>query len=98
MVLYKLFLERFPDRQWKVTEGKFDYIQKNKYGDHKQFVVPIFAQDEAFVLKQLKDSYARIMNREFNTGCGKDDCHWCNFARRYTIVRPKEDELVEMDE
>jgi len=97
MVLYKLFLERFPDRYWKVTEGKFDYIQKNKYGAYKQFVIPIFQQDEEFVLKQLKESYSKIMNHEFDKGCGREECHWCNFARKFALVRPV-GEAVEMDE
>ncbi len=98
MVFYKLILEHYEERRWHVTLGKFDFLQKSKTGDYKQVVVPIFAQDEQVVMTQLKDSYSRIMNHEFDKGCGKDDCHWCNFARRYQLVRPAEDELVEIDD
>ena len=98
MVFYKIILEHFEDRRWQVALGKFDFLQKNKAGEYRQIVVPVFAQDEEIVRMQLKDSYASIMNHEFNKGCGKDDCHWCNFARKYQLVRPKEDELVEIDD
>jgi DNA helicase-2/ATP-dependent DNA helicase PcrA len=36
------------------------------------------------------------MNHEFREGCGKEDCHWCNFARKYELVRPAE--FVEIDD
>ncbi len=98
MVFYKLLLEHSEDRLWKVSLGRFDFLQKSKTGEYKQVIVPVFAPDEAVVLQQLKESYAAIMNHEFNTGCGKEDCHWCNFARSYQLVRPKEDELAEIDD
>jgi len=98
MVLYKLILENFPDRPWKVSLGRFDYVQKGKDGQYRQVTIPIFKQDEEVVLKQLKDTYARIMNHEFNQGCGREECRWCNFARRYVLVRPEEGKELEMDD
>lgn len=98
MVFYKLVLEHFEDRRWQISLGKFDFLQKSKTGDYKQVVVPVFANDERVVLQQLKDSYGRIMNHEFDKGCGKEDCHWCNFAKRYKLVRPTEAEIIEIDD
>jgi biotin synthase-like enzyme len=34
------------------------------------------------------------MNHKFDKGCGKEDCHWCNFAKRYELIRPEKDEAV----
>lgn len=96
MVFYKLLIEHYEDRTWRVTTGIFDYIQKSKTGEYLQKVVPIFPQDEQIVRAQLKDAYTRIMNHEFNKGCGKEECHWCNFAKRYELIR-QEDE-VEIDD
>jgi DNA helicase II / ATP-dependent DNA helicase PcrA len=98
MVFYKLLIENFEERNWKVTLGTFDFVQKNKGGDYKQVIVPVFAEDEEIVKAQLKDAYSRIMNHEFNKGCGKETCHWCNFALRYELIRPAKDELVEIDD
>ena len=98
MVFYKLLLENYEERNWKVTLGMFDFVQKNKGGDYKQVVVPVFAQDEEIVLGQIKDTYRRIMNHEFDRGCGKETCHWCNFARRYELIRPAADENIELDD
>lgn len=98
MVFYKLILENYEERNWKVTLGMFDYIQKGKDGNYQQKVVPVYAQDEEIVRSQLKDAYARIMNHEFDRGCGKETCHWCNFAKRYELIRPMEEEQVEIDD
>ena len=98
MVFYKLLLENYEDKNWKVTLGMFDFVQKSKSGEYKQVVVPVFAQDEEIVRGQIKDAYGRIMNHEFDRGCGKETCHWCNFARRYELIRPEKDEAVEIDD
>lgn len=97
MVFYKLLIENYKDRNWKVRMGMFDFIQKGKTsGQFKRIQVPVFPQDEEIVLGQLRNSYARIMNHEFDKGCGKDDCYWCNFTRRYELVRPEE--VAEIDD
>lgn len=98
MVFYKLLLENYEDRNWKVSTGVFDFVQKSKSGEYKQKTVPVFAQDEEVVRKQLKDAYTGIMNHEFDKGCGKEECHWCNFAKRYELIRPAVAEVVELDD
>ena len=98
MVFYKLLLENYEEKNWKVKTGMFDFVQQNKNGEYKQVTVPMFAQDEEIVRGQIKDSYGRIMNHEFDKGCGKETCHWCNFARRYELIRPENDNIVEIDD
>jgi DNA helicase-2/ATP-dependent DNA helicase PcrA len=97
MVFYKLLIENAPDARWHVRMGRFEYVEPGRTsGDWKTVEVPIFESDEQFVRTQLRDAYSRIMNHEFDTGCGKDDCHWCSFARKYELLRPVE--FVEIDD
>ncbi|HEY9179001.1 MAG TPA: ATP-dependent DNA helicase [Flavipsychrobacter sp.] len=97
MVFYKLLIENYKERNWRVRMGTFDFIQKGKTsGQFKRIQVPVFEKDEEIVRTQLKHSYGRIMNHEFSKGCGKEDCQWCNFARRYELVRPVE--VAEIDD
>jgi DNA helicase II / ATP-dependent DNA helicase PcrA len=100
MVFYKLLIENAPDLNWRVRIGMFDYVEPGrKTGEFKQVYVPIYEQDELFVRTQLRDAYSKIMNHEFSKGCSKPDCHWCNFARKYELVRPsKEEVFVEIDD
>lgn len=97
MVFYKIILEHYPDKAYHVKTGIFDYIEKGrKSNEYKRLVVPVYSKDEEIVREQLKDSYLRIMNHDFNTGCGKETCHWCNFAKEYELIRPAEE--VEIDD
>ncbi|MBS1689641.1 MAG: ATP-dependent helicase, partial [Bacteroidetes bacterium] len=99
MVFYKLIMENYQEKNWKVKMGIFDFIEKSKKAnDYRRVVIPIYDQDEQIVRQQLKNAYTGIMNHEFDKGCGKDDCHWCNFARRYELIRPTENEFVEIDD
>ena len=98
MVFYKLLLEHLEERPLRVTIGMFDFVQKNKDGEYKQVVVPVFPADEEIVRMQLKNAYTKIMNHEFDRGCGKETCHWCNFAKRYELIRPEKDDVVEVDD
>jgi DNA helicase-2/ATP-dependent DNA helicase PcrA len=78
----------------------FDYVEPGrKSGEYKQVWVPVYEQDEQTVRTQLRDAYSRIMNHEFSEGCSKPECHWCNFARKYELVRPAEvGEFMEIDD
>ncbi|MCW3123958.1 MAG: ATP-dependent helicase [Flavipsychrobacter sp.] len=98
MVFYKLILENMEDRQFSVSLGMFDFVQKGKDGKYKPVTVPVFEDDEEIVRGQVKDTYNKIMNHEYDRGCGKETCHWCNFARRYELIRPVENDSVEIDD
>jgi DNA helicase-2/ATP-dependent DNA helicase PcrA len=99
MVFYKLLIENAPELNWHVRMGRFEYVEPGrKSGEWKSVDVPIFEQDEIIVRTQLREAYSKIMNHEFKEGCGKEDCHWCNFARKYELVRPAELAFVEIDD
>jgi DNA helicase-2/ATP-dependent DNA helicase PcrA len=97
MVFYKLLLENNPEKYRKVVRGLFDYIQKGtKTAAFKRIEIPFFESDELTVRQQLKTSYTGIMNHEFDKGCGKEDCQWCNFAKRYELIRAADE--IEIDD
>lgn len=100
MVFYKMLLENWQGKDWKVKIGLFDFIEKGKTsGEYKRVYIPVYEEDEQIVKKQLKDAWSRIMNHEFDHGCGKPDCYWCNFARNYQLLRPDETPaVIEIDD
>ena len=99
MVFYKILLESFaPAKAWHMTAGIFDFIEKSKVGEFVRYTVPITDEEVKWVKNQIKDVYTSIMNHQFDTGCGKEDCHWCTFAKTYELARPlqaiEEEELL----
>jgi DNA helicase II / ATP-dependent DNA helicase PcrA len=78
-VFYKLLVDRSPFG-WQVVSTEFDFIEPvdKKYKKQKVYITP---QDEATVTAQISDTWNRIQQHDFYTGCGKEDCHWCNFVK-----------------
>jgi DNA helicase-2/ATP-dependent DNA helicase PcrA len=92
MVFYKILLENAPERAAHVKYGFFDFVEKDeKTGTYKPQHIPIFDADVEAVETQIYDAWTRIQNQEFDTGCGEEDCYWCNFARRHELVRAPEE-------
>ncbi len=94
MVFYKILLENAPERPVHVKYGFFDLVEKTDKGAYEPKTVPIFDEDVEAVQTQIYDAWTRIQNHEFDRGCGEPDCYWCDFARRYEIVRAPEEASV----
>lgn len=82
IIFYKLLIENDRKTAYKVISGELDFVEPDtitkQQTKHKVFISP---EDEHVVGKQVIESYTRIMKHEFDTGCGKEDCTWCNFVR-----------------
>ena len=38
------------------------------------------------VQQQIKMVWDKIQQKDFYTGCGKEDCHWCNFVKNNELA------------
>lgn len=79
-VFYKILVDSDARKDWEVVSTEFDFIEPVK-GEYLKEKIVITPEAYSFVKDQIKDSYAKIMNLEFTKGCGKPDCHWCNFVK-----------------
>ncbi len=80
-VFYKLLIDNYEQKDWKVISSEFDFVEPDKKGIFRKERIVINPQDTETVKQQINDVWAKIKARDFYTGCGKEDCHWCNFAR-----------------
>ena len=79
-VFYKLLVEH-SQLGWQVVSTEFDFIEPDKKKAYRKEKVYITLEDEAIIAGQIRDTWARIQQHDFYTGCGKEDCHWCNFVK-----------------
>jgi DNA helicase-2/ATP-dependent DNA helicase PcrA len=95
-VFYKILMDNDATKKWEMTSSEFDFIEplvqtgekgSKEYQFHKE-KIHIVPSDIAVVEAQIKEVYTKIINKEFTTGCGKEDCLWCNFTRDYYAVKP----------
>jgi DNA helicase-2/ATP-dependent DNA helicase PcrA len=80
-VFYKILVDNYVQKDWKVVSVEFDFIEPDKKKNYRKEKLVINPADITTVTQQISTTWEKIQNREFYTGCGKEDCHWCNFVK-----------------
>ena len=83
MVFYKILLDHQRGKKWNMVSGEIDYLEKNEKGEFEKKRISISHDDTRFVRHLISSVYQKIMNHEFTTGCGNEDCSWCNFVKEH---------------
>jgi DNA helicase-2/ATP-dependent DNA helicase PcrA len=99
-VFYKILVDNNPNRNWEVVSSEFDFIEPDKKKGYIKEKRVISSADVAFVTEQIKDVWKNIQERNFYTGCGKEECHWCNFVKTNDLAKVlhKPDDSEEEDD
>jgi DNA helicase-2/ATP-dependent DNA helicase PcrA len=79
-VFYKILLDNH-NRDWIAVSSEFDFIEPDKKKDYRKIKLYIKPEDIATVKQQIKTVWDKIQTHDFYTGCGKPDCHWCEFVK-----------------
>ena len=83
MVFYHLLIDNFTEKSWKMHRGEMNFVEPDKHDNFHKEVFSIRPEDADIVKQQIKDTYLKIKSHQFETGCGEDNCHWCNFVKFY---------------
>ena len=85
-VFYKILVDNYEQKGWKVISTEFDFIEPDKKKQYRKEKVVISPEDIDTVTNQVTSAWEKIQQREFYTGCGKEDCHWCNFVKTNNLA------------
>ncbi len=80
-VFYKILIDHYEQKDWKVVSTEFDFIEPTNDKKSERAKVDITAADVTTVKQQIVEVWEKIQARDFYTGCGKADCHWCEFVK-----------------
>lgn len=86
-VFYKILVDNYPQKEWKVTSAEFDFIEPDKNGHYHKVKLFITPEEVGMVTRQIVTAWQRIQERAFYTGCGKPECHWCHFVKTYQLAK-----------
>jgi DNA helicase-2/ATP-dependent DNA helicase PcrA len=84
-VFYKILLKHHP-KQWEVTTAEFDFVEPNKKKEFEKVAIAIQEADITTVTQQIQSVWKKIQEKDFYTGCGKPECHWCNFVKNNELI------------
>lgn len=83
-VFYKILMDIDTTKSWEMKSTEFDFVEPDKKtGNYIKQKVNIMASDIEIVKSQIISSYKNIKAKNFNTGCGKEECQWCSFVTSY---------------
>ncbi len=80
-VFYKILIDNYTLKDWKVISTEFDFIEPDKKKEYRKEKIVITPEDTNIVREQIADTWDKIQAKDFYTGCGKEDCHWCKFVK-----------------
>jgi DNA helicase II / ATP-dependent DNA helicase PcrA len=80
-VFYKILVDNYEQKDWKVISTEFDFVEPDKKKEYRKEKIIITPADTETVKQQITETWQKIQDRDFYTGCGKEDCHWCNFVK-----------------
>ncbi|HYF32220.1 MAG TPA: ATP-dependent DNA helicase [Chitinophagaceae bacterium] len=84
-VFYKILADN-NERGWQIVSTEFDFIEPDKKKNYRKEKLVIRPSDIDAVTQQIVTVWQKIQNRDFYTGCGKEDCHWCNFVKTNNLA------------
>lgn len=84
-VFYKILLNHHP-KNWEVTSAEFDFVEPNKKKQFEKVAISISDADITTVTHQIQTVWEKIQQKDFYTGCGKAECHWCNFVKNNELT------------
>lgn len=84
-VFYKILLNHHP-KNWEVTSAEFDFVEPNKKKQFEKVAISISDADITTVTQQIQTVWEKIQQKDFYTGCGKAECHWCNFVKNNELT------------
>jgi DNA helicase-2/ATP-dependent DNA helicase PcrA len=79
-VFYKILVDH-SGKDWRVVSAEFDFVEPDKKKNYRKEKLVITPADITTVTQQIGEVWQKIQNRDFYTGCGKPDCHWCEFVK-----------------
>ncbi|MGC4035237.1 MAG: ATP-dependent DNA helicase [Chitinophagaceae bacterium] len=97
-VFYKILVDNYGVKDWKVVSSEFDFIEPDKKKKYRREKVVITPADITTVTQQITTTWQKIQDRDFYTGCGKPDCHWCEFVKTNNLAVTLHDVEEESDE
>ncbi len=93
-VFYKILVDNYAQKSWKAISTEFDFVEPDKKKQYRKEKVVISPEDITTVTQQIVQVWHKIQQRDFYTGCGKEECQWCSFVKSndLAVVLHEEDE------
>ncbi|HYO21491.1 MAG TPA: PD-(D/E)XK nuclease family protein, partial [Flavisolibacter sp.] len=84
-VFYKILSDHQKGKNKNLHSIEFLFIEPNDKDLFDKKVMNITTDQAEIVKEQIRETWEKIQQHDFYTGCGKPDCHWCNFVKDHKL-------------
>jgi DNA helicase-2/ATP-dependent DNA helicase PcrA len=81
ILFYKILVDNDPVTNWNVRTGEVRMLEPDNQDQFRNFKIAVEPGDLEIVGDQLVEVWNKIRQHEFNRGCNKPECSWCNFIK-----------------
>jgi DNA helicase-2/ATP-dependent DNA helicase PcrA len=86
LAFYQLLLDTANIYPETVEKTAVAWLEPDKRGAYPITEVTFSKESLLFVKNLIQETYNKIQRREFNTGCGKEDCTWCTMQQSLSLA------------
>lgn len=83
VAFYHLLLNNDPLHHYQTVSGEMFFVEPDNKGNFNRETIYVKPEELKFMENLIAEVYTKIKNHEFNKGCGKKECEWCNFNTFY---------------
>jgi DNA helicase II / ATP-dependent DNA helicase PcrA len=95
-VFYKILSDNQKGKPKNLQGIEFLFIEPNSEGAFDKKLIQIKPEHEEVVKAQIAETWEKIQDHDFYTGCGKPECSWCSFVKEHKLY-VKLEEVEEVD-
>ncbi|MCB9345776.1 MAG: ATP-dependent helicase [Lewinellaceae bacterium] len=81
LAFYQILLENARIYPEAVQSTAISWVETDRKGHFPVVDISFTREEIAFVENLIVETYSKIQQKQFDTGCGKEDCSWCNMLR-----------------
>ncbi|MCA0238448.1 MAG: ATP-dependent helicase [Bacteroidetes bacterium] len=98
LAFYTILLETAHIYPEKVGKTAISWLEPDKRGAFPVVEIAFSGAELQAMKDTIKTVWNRIQDRDFNTGCGKDDCIWCTMHRTRVFAEGSRGEEEGLDD
>ena len=80
-VFYKLLFDRQRGKSKELRSIEFHFIEPNDKQEFDVKKIIVTPDHQEVVQRQITETWEKIQAHDFYKGCGKPECHWCEFVK-----------------
>jgi DNA helicase-2/ATP-dependent DNA helicase PcrA len=95
LAFYKILLENARIYPEKVEKVAISWLEPDRRGAFPIVEISFSNEEIRLVEGLVGEVFEKIQQRQFDTGCGKEDCAWCRMLRDHSLrdVLPRDTEV-----